>query len=293
MRAISNGPVRSCHDAPPCDCLSRLDFVSQSATIGQGQPTHAGVIHYEYPLSERIRTLLRLEDLFERFDAHATSSLRHAHHAALLTLFELSEVAARADLKADLLQELDRQKTVLAALRGNPNVEGGTLETVLTRIETAHHGIYRLSGKIGQHLRDDDWLMAVKQRAGIPGGMCEFDLPAYHHWLHQPAEARQHLLHEWGAPFAPIRSAVEIVLGLLRDSGQPEMQHTDNGYYQRMLESRNPNLIRVTLPDTAPCVPEISANKYMLNIRFVHAGSGQVRTCTGQPIDFDLTFCTL
>ena len=60
-----------------------------------------------------------------------------------------------------------------------------------------------------------------------------------------------------------------------------------------MLESRNPQLIRVTLVDSLPCVPEMSANKYMLNIRFVRVGSGQMRACTDQPIDFDLTFCTL
>ncbi len=251
------------------------------------------MIHYEYPLSERIRTLLRLEDLFERFDAYTASSLQHAHHAALLTLFELTEVAARADLKTDLLQELDRQKAALAALRGNPHVETDTLESVLAGMEAAHQGIHQLPGKVGQHLRDDDWLMAIKQRAGIPGGMCEFDLPSYHHWLHQHIEARKRQLRAWIAPFAPIRSAVDIVLGLLRDSGQPEMQHTDTGYYQRMLESRNPHLIRVTLTDAVPCVPEISANKYMLNIRFVQSGSGPMRTCTDQPIDFDLTFCSL
>ena len=252
-----------------------------------------GVIHYEYPLSERIRTLLRLEDLFDRFDAYAASLDPHAHHAALLTLFELAEVAARADLKSDLLQELDRQKSVLTALRGNPHVQDVTLETVLASIEAAHHGMYQLPGKVGQHLREDDWLMAIKQRAAIPGGMCEFDLPSYHYWRHQPAEARTRQLQSWLAPFSSIHSAVNIVLGLLRDSGQPELQHVENGHYQRMLESRNPLLIRVTLVDSLPCVPEISANKYMLNIRFMPAGSGQLRVCTHQPIDFDLTFCTL
>lgn len=251
------------------------------------------MIHYEYPLSERIRTLLRLEDLFDRFDAHAASSDPHAHHAALLTLFEIAEVAARADLKSDLLQELDRQKAVLAALRGNPHVQDAMLERVLAAIEAAHHGIYQLPGKVGQHLRDDDWLMAVKQRAAIPGGMCEFDLPSYHYWLHRPADERVGQLRKWLAPFSPIRAAVEIVLGLLRDSGKPDLQRADNGSYQRMLESRNPQLIRITLVDDLPCVPEISANKYMLNVRFVHAGSGALRTCTGQAVDFDLTFCTL
>jgi cell division protein ZapD len=252
-----------------------------------------GVIHYEYPLSERIRTLLRLEDLFDRFDAFAASPAPHVHHAALLTLFEMSEVAARADLKSDLLQELDRQKAVLAALRGNPRVQDRALEAVLKAIETAHHGIYQLPGKVGQHLREDEWLMSIKQRAAIPGGMCEFDLPSYHYWLHLPSEERTRQLQGWLAPFSSIRAAVGIVLGLLRDSGQSEALHAGNGSYQRMLESRNPQLIRVTLAGDLPCVPEISANKYMLNIRFVHTGYGELRSCTTQPIDFDLTFCTL
>lgn len=270
-----------------------LDFPHESATIDAFKPTRRGVIHYEYPLSERIRTLLRLESLFERFDAYAASPDPHAHHSALLALFEMAEVAARADLKSDLLQELDRQKSVLSALRGNPHVQGATLEKVLAAIESAHQGIYQQPGKVGQHLREDDWLMAIKQRAAIPGGMCEFDLPSYHYWQHQPAEQRMQQLQCWLVPFSSIRAAVDIVLGLLRDSGQPEVQHVDNGLYQRMLESRNPQLIRVTLGDSLPCVPEISANKYMLNIRFVPAGSGQLRACTAQPIDFDLTFCTL
>lgn len=251
------------------------------------------MIHYEYPLSERIRTLLRLEALFERFDAYAAAPDPHAHHAALLTLFEMTEVAARADLKSDLLQELDRQNAVLSALRGNPHVQDDTLEAVLGVIETAHHGLYQLPGKVGQHLREDEWLMAVKQRAAIPGGTCEFDLPAYHYWLHQPDGARIGQLQSWLAPFASIRAAVGIVLRLLRDSGRPELQHASNGAYQRMLGLLNPQLIRVSLADDLPCVPEISANKYLLNIRFVDAGSGGARACTSLSIDFGLTFCNL
>jgi cell division protein ZapD len=31
----------------------------------------------------------------------------------------------------------------------------------------------------------------------------------------------------------------------------------------------------------------------MLNIRFVQAGPAVIRSCTDQPLDFELTFCTL
>ena len=46
---------------------------------------------YEYPLSERVRTLLRLEDLFEKQTHFADSDAGQDHHVALTTLFEVLE----------------------------------------------------------------------------------------------------------------------------------------------------------------------------------------------------------
>jgi cell division protein ZapD len=251
------------------------------------------VIHYEYPLSERIRTLLRLEDLFERYAAYLDTPTPSSHQAALLCLFEITEVSSRADLKSDLLQELDRQKAVLAALRGHPDVQGGRLEDVLSLIEAVHLGLYRLPGKMGQHIREDEWLMAIKQRSVIPGGLCEFDLPGYHYWLHQSDALRTQQLLDWLAPFVLIRTAVNVILQLLRESGTAELQQASDGVFQKMLEGRNPLLIRISLAEGLACVPEISANKYALNVRFIHAASGQPRVCTDEAVPFQLTFYTL
>jgi signal transduction histidine kinase len=88
------------------------------------------LILYEYPLNERIRTLLRLEDLFTRFDHFADQAGPLEHHVALTTLFEILEVASRADLKSDLLQELERQRQTLLVFRDNPNVSSEALERV-------------------------------------------------------------------------------------------------------------------------------------------------------------------
>src|ERR1051325_7095184 len=62
-----------------------------------------------------------------------------------------------------------------------------------------------MTGKIGQYLRENDWLMSIKQRTGIPGGACEFDLPSYHYWLHRPATERTGQLAAWTAPLYPLR----------------------------------------------------------------------------------------
>ena len=57
------------------------------------------MITYEYPFNERIRTLLRLEDLFEKTAYFAESDGQLEHHTALVTLFEILETAGRADLE--------------------------------------------------------------------------------------------------------------------------------------------------------------------------------------------------
>jgi cell division protein ZapD len=136
------------------------------------------VITYEYPFNERIRTLLRLEDLFDRARHFLDRQDALDHHAVLLTLFEILEVAGRADLKSDLLQELERQKQVLLSFRNNPEISEEVLNQVIAEIEQASSALFNMTGKIGQYLRENEWLMSIKQRTGIPGGVCEFDLPS-------------------------------------------------------------------------------------------------------------------
>lgn len=63
-----------------------------------GQPGRPVLILYEYPFNERIRTLLRLEDLFERLDFFLAQEHPLQHHVALTTLFEIVDVAGRADI---------------------------------------------------------------------------------------------------------------------------------------------------------------------------------------------------
>src|SRR5205085_10891685 len=99
-----------------------------ASQIAQNPPA---LITYEYPLNERIRTLLRLEDLFERSRHFIARTEPADHHMALLTLFEILEVSSRADLKSDLLQELERQKQVLLAFKNNPDIQEEAPSSVL------------------------------------------------------------------------------------------------------------------------------------------------------------------
>jgi cell division protein ZapD len=252
------------------------------------------VIRYEHPLNERVRTLMRLEDLFARATYFSAQDAGPDHHAALLALFEITDVAARADLKADLLQELERQRQMLGPLKHNPQIDQAALEELLAQVDVVSAQLLAQTGRVGAHLRDNEWLMAIKQRTVIPGGVCEFDLPAYHWWLHQDPGPRRNDLHAWLEPFAPIREGSAIILKLLRDNGRASQHVAYHGVFQLMLTTTKiAQLLRLTVPRNLSCVPEISANKYALNIRFIGVSGMDRGSVYGGDVPFELMFCNL
>ncbi len=251
------------------------------------------MITYEYPLNERVRTLLRLEDLFDRVKFFVDRDTHQDHQAGLISIFEILEVASRGDLKSDLLQELDRQRLFLEALHNNPAISEEKLSAVLSGIESAFSELLASSGKTGQHLRENEWLMTIKQRSAIPGGVCEFDLPSFHHWLYRDTEARRHDLLQWLQPLLPISGALHIVLRILRESGKSSALIAYKGIFQQMPMERAAHMLRIILNGDLPCVPEISANKYALNIRFTQPGSVQRTRLFEHDVEFELVYCNL
>lgn len=251
------------------------------------------MIEYEFPLNEKVRTMMRLEGLFSRMAHFAERDHCLDHHAALVTLFEILEVACRADLKSELLQELERQKRALSSLHNNPDIAEDLLDAVLADIDSAHAGLYSSAGKIGQALRENEWLMGIKQRVGIPGGTCGFDLPSYHYWLQQDADLRRADLDAWKAPLMPIYAGLKIILRLIRESGKTYRFTAHHGAFQQMQGGRVAQLLRVSLNNELECTPEVSANKYALNIRFIVADYAAKSTLTGFDVPFELTFCSL
>lgn len=251
------------------------------------------MISYEYPLNEKIRTLLRIEDLFMRM-AHFTDR-DHCidHHAAITTLFEILEVVCRADMKSELLQELERQKRTLTNLYNNPEISQEALENVIAEIEAVSARLLALSGKVGQHLRENEWLMGIKQRSAMPGGTCEFDLPSYHYWQEQDAHLRRENLNAWLDPLLPLEAAARIILKLLRESGKVYNFTAQKGTFQQMQGGRIAQMLRVSLSRELMCIPEVGANKYAINIRFIAANYASKSTLFAEDVPFELTFCSI
>ena len=88
-----------------------------------------------------------------------------------------------------------------------------------------------------------------------------------------------------------MKNAVDVVLRLLRDSGHRSRHTATQGLFQLMLGGRSAQLLRLML-DT-DCAPEVSANKYAVNIRFLVPDRAQKPRSCDSDVDFELTFCNL
>lgn len=250
------------------------------------------LVLYEYPFNERVRTLLRLEDLFEKLAYFIDQTHPLQHHVVLVTLFEILDVSSRADLKSDLMQELERQRQSLHGLRENPHVEQQRLQSVLSEIEAAIALLNGTSGKPGQHLRDDEWLMSIRSRTIIPGGACEFDLPSYFAWQQRPVEARMSDLYRWVSPFEPLHRALTLALRLLRESGHTMHAVAVHGQFTQMLGGKNYHMLQARADLPLGVFPEISANKYMISVRFMQQSEDLKSKSYDVDVPFEISLCS-
>ena len=251
------------------------------------------MILYEYPFNERVRTYLRLEQLFSRLSVLISRVDALDHHFAIQSIFEIMEVAARADMKSDVLKDIDRHRLHLNAYRGNPAISERVLDDVIGQLDSRFSQLSGLVGKTGQSLTENDWLMAIRSRIGIPGGTCEFDLPAYFHWQHLSPQQRQGDLQRWVQALVPLAEAIALLMKMMRDSGSPHKVMAAGGQFQQNLpQGKTYQLLRLAVDPSQALIPEISGNRLMLSVRLMRQGADDRLHPAPEDASFELTLCT-
>lgn len=251
------------------------------------------LITYEFPLNERIRVFIRLEQLFQEFSHFCAGSTIPDKRAAINVLLDIMAIFRRNDLKSELLKELERHSKVLNKYVGSQNVDTAQLQSILDNISHISKKLYATSGKIGIGVMESDLFQSITQRSSIPGGTCSFDLPEFHFWLEQDEALRAKDLERWGSPFNDIRDGIGLILDFIRTSNAPSEEVAEAGFFQIALDKNLPyQLIKVTLDRSLPCFAEISGGKHRCTIRFmVPPADAQRPTQSMENIPFSLTRC--
>ena len=262
--------------------------------LAANQMPVTSTITFEQPLNERIRTFMRVEQLYSRCEHYMALESSWDSHYSLDTLLELTSLAARGDLKRELMKEIKRQLVNLEQLQNIPNVDKVKLEKLIYSHNELITELDGIQGQLLSHLKDNDFVNSIRQRSVIPGGTCDFDLPAYHYWLTQSPEQRRETLSNWLQPFSCIHNAVVHCLNLIRDSAEQETCVAARGFYQRNLDTQQPNqIIRVFVDHNSQCFPEISAGKHRFSIRFLHQPNpDQYPKQIEKDINFQIACCS-
>ncbi|POZ52922.1 cell division protein ZapD [Methylovulum psychrotolerans] len=250
-------------------------------------------ITYEFPLNERIRVFIRLEQLFQQFGHFSAGATVADKRAAISALLDIMSIFRRNDLKSEVLKELDRNTKVLGKMAHNEGIDADKLENILAEAAFISKNLYAVTGKIGMNVMESDLFQSITQRSSIPGGTCSFDLPEYHHWLEQDAAYCRKDLELWSNPFNDIRTAIALVLNLIRHSNSPTEEVAAAGFFQ-FTPDRNQTfqLLKVSLDKSLPCFAEISGGKHRCTIRFMVPPEDDKRpTQSPDDIPFQLTCC--
>ena len=251
-------------------------------------------IIYEQPLNEHTRVCLRLEKLFQQLAYFKQEITDWNIHACLSTMINIINMIDRPDLKSKLTHELKRHHHNLERLKNIPNIDHEKLDTICCDLSLVIEKLYTINGKLGQSLRDNEFINTTRQYILNSNIICSFDMPAYHYWINQSTEQQQYDLSNWMKSLETTKEAISILLHLIRQSNKTTSITAHKGFYQDNLDAQNTcQLIRVALPKEALLFPEISAGKHRFSIKFYHTAMNNRPKASEKNILFDLMLCTL
>lgn len=249
-------------------------------------------ILYEQPANEYIRVALKLEFLLNKFQEHYLSEPEWHTRLAVETIMEILELSERTDLKNSFLKDLVRYQSYLSKFLQYPQVDQTRLHTIIADIQSVCELLTQINQKFCQALRHDDLLNNIRLYHSNPGGIANFEVPAFHYWLKQAAHIRFRDLKHWHQELLTLEKTIRLILNVLRDSATEEHISVQNGFYQVLLDPKNPEqLIRVALPKDLNAYPEISVGRHRLTIRFIDPHSSEKALQTSTEIMFKLMCC--
>lgn len=249
---------------------------------------------YELPLNERIRTLLRLEFLFQQARYSMRGFSPWDSRSTIISILDITNIMSRIDLCSDVIKELANQTSALLAISSSPGVDSAILEDTLNKLTNYTQILKSAKNNPDDKLTNNTLLKLIRQREAIPGGNCDFDIPAYHFWLQQEPEQRIHILESWLKQLDCYRLAITLILDLLRESAIITPLVAEQGFYQQSLEKSSPfKLVRVLIPGDVDFYAELSGGKHRFSIRFMKPIDNDRPVPCPEDIKFQLSCCAL
>jgi len=252
------------------------------------------IITYEQPLNELIRVCLRLENLFNQIEFGLSSDSRWQSQMCISALIDMVCVLDRPDLKGKMSQEVSRLNALLMRMQQRTGIDQLALDSIINQLGQLYSWLQGTTGKLGQELRENEFLCYLRPRIGIAGGACSFDTPAFHHWLHLPIEQRRGDVDSWLTELSGIKKMFTLVLKLIRESSIHQNKVATDGFYSTSLDPSMPfQLVRIEVQRARNVFPEVSVGRHRVNVRFWEPNFNARPQQVNEDVNFRLTCCQL
>jgi len=243
---------------------------------------------YEFPLCEKVRNYLRLEQLFAQLkEAKNASSENHYLHF-FEVFFNVVDMVDRLDLRTDFLRDIDAQERKLLHWSRHPDINSSALETALHDLHTIGSNI-KQNKKLGASLREERFLGTIRQRFSTPGGVTSFDLPSLFCWLKQDNASKQLAMDKWLSHLNIVEDSLEMLLLFLRQKSSFHTITSKSGYHQGTAEDKV-EMVRIQCDSGIFPVVSGSRNRFAIKFMKLNTEIGTSEAVTNT-IEFKLACC--
>ncbi|HBO18465.1 MAG TPA: hypothetical protein DD612_02315 [Methylophilaceae bacterium] len=255
------------------------------------------MITFEFPLNERIRRLLRIEEIYQKFEHQLKNTHDYFEFSCFNTLFEIVQLVSRSDLKIDFLQELERQEKKQSVLLDHQGLKEGQLDPkeIISMIQVARKKLENIDVKPGFNFNNNLFLEEVKKRISSPGGLLDVDFPNFRNWsIQKTRKSKLEDFKTWAQPLMVFKDAASVILLILRYQCQVESIKAKEGKHQQTIDPlKTFDLIRLELENALNIYPEISANKYTVNVFFNQLNKELKKEPVKSNLEFKYSICWL
>lgn len=224
------------------------------------------IILYEHPLNEKVRCYLRIEQLAQELEQYKHNVCADTYKPFFNTLFAISELLDRGELRKELQRDLDRHEHDLKQWLTVSEVNVERLQSLLDQINNYAQYNNPTNRALQPH-HNDALLGSIKNKQALPGGGGSFDTPQLHYWLHLDMAQRLADIEHWCHPFQPSLDAIKLMLHLLRESSGFSSQIAKDGFFQSSCDQSQ--LLRIKLEMLQGCYPTVSGHRNRYAIRFL------------------------
>ncbi|MGN0893671.1 MAG: cell division protein ZapD [Succinivibrio sp.] len=225
------------------------------------------MFNYEFPLSSRARTYLKLEQVFK--NAQSTENLDSMQNVmfllrAIVDFIDL--VDGSSAIKIELLKDLEKCDGRLKNWLSDPECDVEFVNSLREKIAVAKQCLDEFTRQ-RTVLKDDPVIELIKPRFLTPSGINCFDTPLFTFWFAQDVETKKRSMDKWLHELDCIRIPVYTILYLWRLCANYFDRVAKSGFMQESADTCD--LINIQYDESVRGYPVVSGFQSRVNIRFL------------------------